>query len=478
VARPNVILIVADDMGYGDFGAFNDGNINTPNLDAMVESGTHMSQQYAGSPVCSPSRAALLTGRYPIRTGAVTPQEVLGYDRIGLDEATIADSFRASGYATGLVGKWHNGALDKRYHPNSRGFDEFVGFSGGWADYWDWRLDYNGKSVKSDGRYLTDVLTEEAVSFVSRHKDEPFFLMLAYNAPHVPLQAPEDLVESYRLKGLPEGVAITYAMIEVMDQGLGRLLQSVQDNGLTDGTLVMFTSDNGPAFRGGHDRTRPLDQPRDGIVLDLTRHNLGLRGQKGSVFEGGIRVPMVLQWPGGIPGGREVREFVHFVDWFPTLARICDVPIVGGRPLDGRDVWNEVLGEASGPSPPRFWQLNQYSPIGPYVNAAMRDGPWKLVRPTIPGMRLATERDEELERMYVEMDIRYKFQPEEVPEVPDWPEPDWIIPTPPAPELFNLDEDPLEERNLDLHYPGRLARMNNSLENWFEEVESERRRLL
>ena len=142
-------------MGYGDFGAFNDGNINTPNLDAMIESGTHMSQQYAGAPVCSPSRAALLTGRYPIRTGAVTPQEVLGYDRIGLDEATIADSFRASGYATGLVGKWHNGALDKRYHPNSRGFDEFVGFSGGWADYWDWRLDYNGKSVKSDGRYLT-----------------------------------------------------------------------------------------------------------------------------------------------------------------------------------------------------------------------------------------------------------------------------------------------------------------------------------
>ena len=478
MARPNVILVVADDMGYGDFGMFNDGYVETPTLDSMIRSGTHLSQQYAGSPVCAPSRAALLTGRYPIRTGAVTPNTFLGDDRLGLDEVTIADSFRAGGYSTGLIGKWHNGALAPRYHPNSRGFDEFIGFSRGWADYWEWQLDYNHKVVNSDGRYLTDVLTEEAVSFVTRHKDEPFFLVVAYNAPHHPLQAPADLVEKYKQKGLAEGVAITYAMIEVMDRGLGRLLQSVHDNDLTDGTLVMFTSDNGPAFRGGHDRYRRLDQPRDGIVLDLTRFNIGLRGQKGSVYEGGIRVPMVLQWPDGIPGGREVQDFVHFVDWLPTLARVCEVPLLKGRPLDGRDVWDEVLGEVTGPPPPRFWQLNQYAPIGPYVNAAMRDGPWKLVRPTVPGMRLANERDEELARMYVETDIRHMFQPEEVTEVLDWPEPEWIVPAPPAPELFNLDQDPLEENDLSLHLPGRVAKMNISLENWFEEVESERQRLL
>ena len=187
---------------------------------------------------------------------------------------------------------------------------------------------------------------------------------------------------------------------------------------------------------------------------------------------------MVVQWPDGIPGRGEVRDFVHFVDWLPTLARVCDVPIVSSRPLDGRDAWDDILGERSGSPPPRFWQLNSYSPIGPYVNAAMRDGPWKLVRPTIPGMRFATERDEELERMYVEMDIRYKFEPEKVPEVLNWSAPEMFIPDPPPPQLFNLDEDPLEEKDLALHYPGRLATMNNSLENWFEEVESERQRLI
>lgn len=195
--RPNVILIVADDMGYGDFGVFNDGPARTPHLDALVGEGLCLTQHYAGSPACSPSRAALLTGRYPHRTGALTPMEVRGMDRIALDEATIGDAYKHAGYATGLIGKWHNGALDNRYHPNARGFDEFLGFRGGWMDYFDWWVERNGRRETADGRYLTDVFTDEAVDFITRHRQDPFLLCLMYNAPHSPLQAPDEAVQPY-----------------------------------------------------------------------------------------------------------------------------------------------------------------------------------------------------------------------------------------------------------------------------------------
>ena len=176
----NVVLIVADDMGYGDFGCFNDGQSQTPTLDDMAGNGTCLTQHYSASPVCAPARASLLTGRYPHRTGAVDTLEHRGLDRIALRERTLADVMGAAGYVTGLVGKWLNGAFDHRFHPNSRGFDDFAGFSGGWQDYWDWRLDRNGSVTSSDGRYLTDVLTEEAIAFVRRHRDEPYFLLVAY----------------------------------------------------------------------------------------------------------------------------------------------------------------------------------------------------------------------------------------------------------------------------------------------------------
>ena len=195
--KPNIVLMYADDMGYGDFGAFNDGNVLTPNLDDLISGSTCLSQHYAGSPVCSPSRASLLTGRYPHRTGAITPQEVRGMDRIHSSETTIGDVFGSNGYATGLIGKWHNGALNPKYHPNNRGFQEFVGFSGGWADYYDWNLDINGSISPSDGRYLTDVLGDAAVDFIKRHASDPFLLMLPFNAPHTPLQAPEEITNYY-----------------------------------------------------------------------------------------------------------------------------------------------------------------------------------------------------------------------------------------------------------------------------------------
>ena len=245
-SRPNVVVVVADDLGYGDLGLFNGGRCNSPYLDALAVSGVCLTQHYSGSPVCAPARASLLTGRYPHRTGAIDTLQGRGLDRIALSETTLADLFRAAGYATGLVGKWHNGALDPRYHPNARGFDEFAGFSGGFSDYYDYSLDVNGTEVEGDGRYLTDVLTDHAVAFVRRHSRSPFFLMVAYNAPHFPMQAPQELVDGYLARGETLGAALTYAMIEVMDAGVGRIDETLHELGLAENTLVLFTSDNGP----------------------------------------------------------------------------------------------------------------------------------------------------------------------------------------------------------------------------------------
>lgn len=168
--RPNIVVILADDMGYGDIGAFGNPHVHTPHLDALAAQGCRLTQHYSGSPMCAPARAALLTGRYPHRTGAVDVVEGRGLDRIALRERTLADSLKTAGYATGLFGKWHNGAIDPRFHPNRRGFDEFVGFRAGVSDYWDWTIERNGRYLRADGRYLTDVFTEEAVAFIERHR--------------------------------------------------------------------------------------------------------------------------------------------------------------------------------------------------------------------------------------------------------------------------------------------------------------------
>jgi arylsulfatase A-like enzyme len=461
---PNIVLIVADDMGYGDFGLYSEGRVHTPALDALASSSLRLTQHYAGSPVCSPSRAALLTGRYPHRTGSITPQETLGLDRIALDEATIADSLRAAGYATGLVGKWHNGALDPAYHPNARGFDEFAGFCGGWMDYYDWWLDRNGSIGKGDGRYLTDVLTEEAVSFISRHRAEPFFLTVAYNAPHSPLQAPEDVTRAYEEKGFSPGVAITYAMIEVMDRGVAAIQQALGDAGLADDTIVMFTSDNGPAF------VLRDDQVPEGMSIDTRRFNCGLNGAKASAYEGGIRVPMLLSWPAGQPCDLDVSSLIHFTDWLPTLLTVTGASHQGSKALDGIDALPVLRGGRMDQAA-RFWQWNMYSPVGE-TNAAMRDGDWKLVRPEIGAF--AFNGDAELASRYEALDIRYKYHPANVPEIAVWPEQVRPMPEIPAPKLFNLADDPDEQNDLSAREPQRAAAMLRRLESWFEEVESER----
>lgn len=462
---PNIILIVADDMGYGDFGVFNNGLVHTPTLDQLVAEGTCLTQHYAGSPVCSPSRAALLTGRYPLRTGAFTPQETLGLDRIALDEVTLGNAFQQAGYATGYIGKWHNGALDPRYHPHARGFDEFIGFAGGWADYYAWQLDYNGTPRKSDGTYLTDKLTDEAIGFIRRHQHAPFLLCLMYNAPHSPLQAPQEFIQRYADLGLHPAVAMTYAMIEAMDSAIARLMTELDARGLAENTLVMFTSDNGPAFM-----LRP-DQVPAGMDRNATRFNCGFAGAKGSVYEGGIRVPMVMRWPAALAAGVTVDAMIHFTDWLPTLLNLAGAKLPDGPRLDGYEIGAALRGEVLQEEPRRFWQFNGYFPVAG-VNAAMRDGAWKVVYPNV-AIPFASPADAAMADAYVQLDIDYKYQPERVPAIRTDLFPARLEPVRGQPELYNIHADPQERNNLAAQEPARLSRMVNELETWFEEVAAE-----
>lgn len=456
--RPNIILILADDLGYGDIGAFGNPDVQTPTLDHLASEGIALTQHYSASAVCAPARAGLLTGRYPHRTGAIDTLEGRGLDRLALREVTLADVLKTAGYATGLFGKWHLGALDPVYHPNRRGFDEFAGFRGGWQDYWQWRLDYNGTFRKADGRYLTDVFTEEAVSFIERHRAEPFFLHVTYNAPHTPLQVPDEEAAPFRERGtFHEAVSLLYGMNRRMDKGIGRILETLERNGLDQNTIVLFTSDNGPQL---------------GSELgpgSLQRYNGHFNGQKTRVYEGGIRVPAIVRWPDGLSGGRQIHDLIHFTDWLPTLLAAANVTALPDLPLDGRGALPLLRGESGQADPVRFWQWNRYTPVAS-CNAAMRDGPWKLLRPAIPeAMRVAPED--------LAMDRRLKYEPETITDIERGPEPERTLPAPPPPLLFHIGDDPYEQRDLAGAEPDRVRRMQAALDRWFESVESDRQRI-
>lgn len=454
--RPNLLFILADDMGYGDLSAFNGGRSNTPTLNALVEEGVCFTQQYSASPVCNPSRACLLTGRYPHRTGSIDTLEWWGLERLSLRERTLADMLKAAGYVTGLVGKWHLGAFDARYHPSRRGFDETVCFCGGMHDYYQWRVEFGDTARRTDGRYLTDVWTEEAVQFLQRHRREPFFLHLTYNAPHTPLQAPEQETAAFLGKpGITRAVATLYGMLHRMDSGIARVLETLDRLGLRNNTIVIFTSDNGPQFGGeGEDC--------------LDRFNCHFRGAKGNVYEGGIRVPLVVRWPDGLPGGREFHGMAHFADWLPTLLAMTGVPLPADNlPLDGVNLL-PLLREERGDVPTtRCWQWNRYEPIRE-CNAAIREGDWKLVRPWISGAAEVPC----IHWLWVSM-----YGPEHFLHsgILSPPYPPRTLGLPPPAELYNLREDPYEQRNLAGERPDIVHRLQTALDNWFEEVERDRR---
>ncbi len=418
--RPNVILILADDMGLGDLSYFNEGLNETPNLNRLVQESAWFSRAYSGSPVCTPSRAALLTGRYPHRTGAITlnMQNFPEMNRVHLKEKTIADVFAANGYVTGIVGKWHIGD-GADYHPMKRGFQEFVGFKGYDVkkSYYKYRLDIQGTYQEYEDVYLTDELTRHAVDFIERHQKEPFFLHLAHYAPHRPLSAPQDIIDRYLKKGFNKNTATVYAMIEVMDKGIGTVLATLDKLNLRENTIVIFASDNGPD---------PVVGPR---------FNHQMKGTKYTVNEGGIHVPFMVNWKGKIQP-KTYDEVIQFPDVLPTLVALCNLEKVETKPLDGGSFAGLFFDQAIQLPDYRFWQWNRGVPYYSH-NAAILDGEWKLVRP------------------YVRR---------------DFPDGESVE----KPVLYNLEDDPEEKNDLSEQEPSRYDVMRMKLEEWCRRVEHSR----
>lgn len=312
--QPNVLLIMTDDQGWGDIASHGARHLRTPVLDKLAASGARFDRFFV-SPVCAPTRASLLTGRYALRTGVRGVTR--GWENMRSSEVTLAEYFRSAGYATGCFGKWHNGR-HLPLHPNGQGFDEFVGFCGGhWNTYFDAPLERNGHSISSRG-YITDVLTDEAISFIQQQGEDPWFCYVPYNAPHSPWLVPESFFAPYTQAGLDNTTACAYAMVENLDWNTGRLLEALNRSGLNNDTIVIFLTDNGP---------------------NSNRFNGGMRGRKGSVHEGGVRVPLFIRWTGKIAPGRTVQQICAHIDLLPTLLEMCDLRHQPEASIDGVSLW-------------------------------------------------------------------------------------------------------------------------------------------
>ncbi|MGE3818314.1 MAG: arylsulfatase [Isosphaeraceae bacterium] len=333
IDRPNLVVILADDQGWGDLSVHGNANLRTPRIDSLARDGAIFDRFFV-CPVCSPTRAEFLTGRYHPRCGVRGVST--GGERMDLDERTIADAFKAAGYATAAFGKWHNGS-QYPYHPNARGFDEYYGFtSGHWGDYFSPPLEHNGRIVTGEG-YLTDDLTDHAIAFIKAHRDRPFLCYLPFNTPHSPMQVPDRDFDRFKDADLPqrhqgpqpEDPAFTraaLAMCENIDANVGRLLDALDANDLTRRTIVVYFSDNGP---------------------NSWRWNGGMKGRKGSTDEGGVRSPLLIRWPGQIPPGTRITRIAGAIDLFPTLADLAGVPIDSPNPRDGLSLAAPLRGEKS-----------------------------------------------------------------------------------------------------------------------------------
>jgi arylsulfatase B len=389
-AQPNILVMVADDLGWADVG-YHGGDIDTPSLDLLAEQGVQLNRFYT-TPICSPTRAALMTGRDPIRLG-VAYGVILPWDNTGVhpDEHFMPQSFQNAGYQTAMVGKWHLGHAQMTYHPNNRGFDHFyghlhteVGFYPPFANQGGKDFQQNGISIDDDG-YETYLLADEVSRYIrERDKERPFFMYMPFIAPHTPLDAPIALQKKYknintdlpparsrqtddtrRISAMmlqPSARPMYAAVVDAMDQAIGQVLQTLEDEGIADNTLVLFFSDNGGAAYsyGG-------------------ANNAPLRGGKGETFEGGIRVVSLLRWPAVLDGGQQFDQIMSVMDVFPTLAAAAGIEAGNTFELDGRNMWPAIaLGETVALKEPLMF-ASEIPIYGSFKFTAF-DEDWKLVQ--------------------------------------------------------------------------------------------------
>ena len=405
---PNIIVILADDLGWADLG--HDGSkIDTPNLDKLAREGVKLTRFYASAPMCSPTRAALLTGRYPHSVGVpelASPEARGNVPVLALSHAaiTIPEALKPAGYLTALVGKWHLGFAPAN-HPRTHGFDEFWGSLIGTPTFWQPKETYhNETAIKVTGGYYTDQLTDKAIEYLRRGAatDRPMFVYLAYNAPHYPLEAPADLVGKYRRRFPDRGLfALFAAMVERLDFGVGRVLATLDELGIAENTLVIFTSDNGPS-------AEITSYGPEGADFS----NGPLRGFKFATHEGGLRVPFLARWPGKLPAAAVRDTPAITMDILPTLLDAAKVTRAPDHEIHGTSILPMLRGEPFLRASALHWENQQ--------NLAVLDGEWKLV---------------------------HQF----------WNE---------KPSLFRPAQDPSEERDLAAQHPDKLAELRAKHETW------------
>ena len=408
--KPNIVYIVSDDQGWKDLG-YHGSDIRTPNIDSLARGGVRLEQYYA-APFCTPSRAALLTGRYPFRYGLQTAA-IPGGARYGLatDEWLLPQALKAAGYYTAIVGKWHLGHADRMYWPRQRGFDYQYGAMVGELDYYthaahgvrDW---YRNNQPVNEPGYVTTLIGQDAVRVIAAHDPKvPLFLYLTFTAPHAPYQAPQTYLDRYQNIADPTRRAYA-AMISAMDDEIGKVVAALERRGMRDNTLIVFQSDNGGNVDAMYSGEVDVSQ------LKLPADNGPYRGGKGTPYEGGIRVPMLVNWPGHLKAGSVVDQPIHTVDMFPTLAALAGASTTDHKPLDGVNVWSTIAGGAPSPRTEIVYDIEPF-------RAAVRQGDWKLVWRT-------------------------------------------ILPT--KVELFNLAQDPSEQTNLADQNPQRVAELQQRVE--------------
>lgn len=436
--KPNVIVMMSDDQGYGDIGSHGNVDLKTPNIESIGRQGVEMTHFFT-YPSCSPTRAGLMTGRYPFRTGVVGVTQV--EHLMNTSEQTIAEILGSNGYRTGIFGKWHLGD-NYPMRPTDQGFQEAlvhkgggIGQDAGPADnsYFDPILEHNNVSKKMKG-YCDDIFTDAAIDFIKQSGKRPFLAYIATNLPHFPLDVPDWRAEPYRKKGLHEDNARTYGMIDNIDSNVGRILAKLKELGIENNTLVIFMSDNGPRDR----RTKNDVYPGRWVA--------NLRGTKTSVYDCGIRVPFFVRWPGKIATNTKISTMGTMIDILPTVLEACQIPVPNGLELDGKSLLSLWQGKATADDDrPFFAQLHGGPTPFKYMHFAVRTQKFKLIAPQDdPHTILYQPKDAELNKVLSSL------------------------------ELYDVEADPSERINLAKKHPDIVANLLTKYENWFDEVTEER----